>query len=255
MQTSGCVIVGERRREGGRRDSAPVPTPLSLSPLQDPSKRHELERTAVRELVCALCDTRQPAATSCASCGAAFGAYACLRCAFFDDDVRKRQFHCDACGICRVGGADNFFHCGTCGCCYAASLRNNHVCVADSMRQNCPICFEYLFDSVRPTAVLPCGHTIHSDCLKEMERHRALACPLCLKSYADLGPVWRRVDDEIAATPMPDEYKDWAVTIACNDCAATGARVPFHVLGHKCPACASYNTRRLAIDRGVAAGG
>ena len=65
------------------------------------------------------------------------------------------------------------------------------------MRQNCPVCFEYLFDSVRPTAVLPCGHTIHSDCLREMERNRALSCPICLKSYADLAPVWRRMDDEI----------------------------------------------------------
>lgn len=37
----------------------------------------------------------------------------------------------------------------------------SHVCVANSMHQNCPVCFEYLFDSVRPIAVLPCGHTIH----------------------------------------------------------------------------------------------
>ena len=50
--------------------------------------------------------------------------------------------------------------------------QGNHVCVENSMRQNCPVCFEYLFDSVRPTAVLPCGHTIHSDCLKEMEHNR-----------------------------------------------------------------------------------
>jgi len=28
-----------------------------------------------------------------------------------DDDVNKRQFHCDACGICRVGGRENYFHC------------------------------------------------------------------------------------------------------------------------------------------------
>ena len=26
-------------------------------------------------------------------------------------------------------------------------------------------------------------------------------------------------------------------------------RVPFHILGLKCPHCASYNTRRLSIDR------
>ena len=56
-----------------------------------------------------------------------------------------------------------------------SALQNNHVCVENSMRQNCPVCFEYLFDSVRPTAVLPCGHTIHTDCLREMERNRS-AC-------------------------------------------------------------------------------
>lgn len=38
---------------------------------------------------------------------------------FFDDDVSKQQFHCDDCGICRVGGRQNFFHCATCGCCYS----------------------------------------------------------------------------------------------------------------------------------------
>ena len=57
------------------------------------------------------------------------------------------------------------------------TAQGNHVCVENSMRQNCPVCFEYLFDSVRPTAVLPCGHTIHSDCLKEMENNRQVeAC-------------------------------------------------------------------------------
>ncbi len=89
---------------------------------QDPAKRHELDRAAVRELECALCGLRQDTGPACEGCGAAFGAYACLRCCFFDDDLRKQQFHCDACGICRVGGRANFFHCATCGCCYAATL-------------------------------------------------------------------------------------------------------------------------------------
>jgi hypothetical protein len=72
------------------------------------------------------------------------------------------QFHCTDCGICRVGGRHNFFHCGTCNCCYSISLRDSHVCVTNSMHQNCPVCFEYLFDSIRPIAVLQtCGHTIH----------------------------------------------------------------------------------------------
>ena len=55
---------------------------------QDPSKRHELDRTSVRELVCALCTLRQPVAAACSGCGVAFGAYACLTCCFFDDDLK-----------------------------------------------------------------------------------------------------------------------------------------------------------------------
>lgn len=90
-------------------------------------------------------------------------------------------------------------------------LQDNHVCVENSMRQNCPVCFEYLFDSVRPAAVLPCGHTIHNGCLREMEQNRQLACPVCMKSYADLSELWQRIDIEIAQTPMPQEYLTWQV--------------------------------------------
>ena len=116
------------------------------------------------------------------------------------------------------------------------------------MRQNCPVCFEYLFDSVRQTAVLPCGHTIHRECLESMEQNRQMSCPLCMKSYADLEPVWRRVDDEIANTPMPSDYANWSVHILCNDCN-NRSRVGFHILGLKCANCSSYNTRRLSIER------
>ncbi|KAG1346261.1 putative E3 ubiquitin-protein ligase RZFP34 [Cocos nucifera] len=27
----------------------------------------------------------------------------------------KEQYHCSGCGICRIGGQENFFHCYTCG--------------------------------------------------------------------------------------------------------------------------------------------
>lgn len=71
---------------------------------------HELDRKCVSDVQCALCHTVQPVAEACLACGTAFGRYTCLECRFFDDDVRKGQFHCDKCGICRVGGRDNFFH-------------------------------------------------------------------------------------------------------------------------------------------------
>lgn len=71
------------------------------------------------------------------------------------------ELSCRECGICRVGGRDNFFHCPQCNCCYAVGLRGSHVCIENSMRQNCPVCWEYLFDSIKPINILPCGHTIH----------------------------------------------------------------------------------------------
>ncbi|KAM1715003.1 hypothetical protein ACFX12_025539 [Malus domestica] len=35
-------------------------------------------------------------------------------CKFYDDDTTKEQFHCNDCGICRIGGRDKFYHCKKC---------------------------------------------------------------------------------------------------------------------------------------------
>nr|ACF86540.1 unknown [Zea mays] len=56
--------------------------------------------------------------------------------------VSKNQFHCDGCGICRTGGAENFYHCGRCGCCYTTTLKDSHRCVDGAMHHNCPVCME-----------------------------------------------------------------------------------------------------------------
>mmetsp|Transcript_14381 Transcript_14381/g.31095 ORF Transcript_14381/g.31095 Transcript_14381/m.31095 type:complete len:324 (+) Transcript_14381:118-1089(+) len=214
---------------------------------QDPQKRHVLDRKAVREVVCALCHTRQPAGRTCSRCKVAFGRYACLWCNFFDDDLSKQQFHCDECGICRVGGRSNYFHCRTCNCCYQVQLQDSHVCIENSMHHNCPVCFEYLFDSIKPINVMPCGHTIHRDCLQLMADHQTYACPVCSKSYMSSGVMerlWNEMDNVVAQTPMPEEYRRLMVNIMCNDCQAR-SNVPFHVSGHKCTGCGSYNTRRV----------
>ena len=60
---------------------------------QDPSKRHALDRRTVAEVICALCDLRQPVAEACRACGVRFGRYACLKCNFFG-----------ALGVCLLGG-------------------------------------------------------------------------------------------------------------------------------------------------------
>ncbi|XP_073386438.1 E3 ubiquitin-protein ligase MIEL1 isoform X3 [Physcomitrium patens] len=208
----------------------------------DESRRHDIPRHRVEKVICSLCNHEQDVKQVCENCGVCMGAYFCDKCKFFDDETKKEQYHCDKCGICRIGGRDNFFHCDRCGSCYKNSLRNVHPCVENAMHQNCPICVEYLFDSVMDISVLPCGHTMHQFCLKQMNQHSQYSCPICSKSTTDMSRFWARLDLEIALTPMPEEYRNKKVWILCNDCGTT-CDVYYHVLGHKCAGCGSYNTR------------
>eukprot|EP00249_Psilotum_nudum_P008965 c21623_g1_i2 orf=993-1571(+) len=178
------------------------------------------------------------------NCGVRMGEYFCEKCKFWDDDISKQQYHCDGCGICRTGGQDNFFHCQHCDCCYSIMLRGNHSCVERAMHHNCPVCFEFLFESTKDISVLPCGHTLHMDCLKEMQLHFQFSCSVCSKSICDMSKVWEKLDQEVASTPMPEAYQNKMVWILCNDCGTT-SEVRFHVLAHKCLNCKSYNTRQI----------
>ncbi|KAL8143100.1 hypothetical protein V2J09_016132, partial [Rumex salicifolius] len=157
----------------------------AMSSLSNPKERHELVRYDVKIVICAICEHEQPAAKVCGKCGVNMGEYFCEVCKFYDDEIDKKQFHCHECGICRVGGRENFFHCPKCGSCYSIGLRDNHSCVENSMKNCCPICYEmlsytvlqYLFDSIKATSVMKCGHTIHIDCLSEMiQQNQCRAC-------------------------------------------------------------------------------
>jgi RING finger/CHY zinc finger protein 1 len=121
-------------------------------------------------------------------------------------------------------------------------LKNSHACVEGAMHHDCPICFEYLFESTNDVSVLPCGHTIHVKCLKEMEEHCQFACPLCSKSVCDMSKAWERLDMELAT--LSDSCDDKMVRILCNDCGAI-SEVQFHLIAHKCQNCKSYNTRQI----------
>ncbi|KAG6428108.1 hypothetical protein SASPL_112357 [Salvia splendens] len=123
------------------------------------------------------------------------------------------------------------------GSCYSISLRNNHLCVEDSMRHHCPICYEYLFDSLKDVTVMKCGHTMHSECYDELIKRD--------RSIMDMSMAWKRIDEEIEATMMPEEYRYKKVWILCNDCNDT-TEVYFHIIGQKCSHCESYNTRTIA---------
>ncbi|KAG9145037.1 hypothetical protein Leryth_026291 [Lithospermum erythrorhizon] len=173
----------------------------------DPARRHDVPRHQIAHVICSLCGTEQEVQKICINCGVCMARYYCADCKLFDDDTSKMQYHCSGCGICRIGGRENFFHCDKCGCCYSVLLENGHPCVEGAMHHDCPVCFEYLFESRNDVSILPCGHTIHRNCLKEMQEHSQYACPLCSKSVCDMSKVWERFDMEIAATPMPETFQ------------------------------------------------
>lgn len=143
---------------------------------------HELDRSLVFEIVCSQCNLKQPLSTHCRGCDIRFGMYTCLECRLFDD-TDKKQFHCDKCGVCRVGGRDNFFHCDICDICLQKSLQKHHKCRVDSGKDRCPVCFEGVHTSSDSSYVPECGHLIHSNCYKMILKFNHSKCPLCFQSY------------------------------------------------------------------------
>jgi len=93
--------------------------------------------------------------------------------------------------------------------------------------------------------VLPCGHITHLLCWKEMIQKGIFACPLCGLCTTDMTDFWHELDEEIANTPMPEEYRNVMVWILCKDCHKV-SETPFHVIGLRCVMCGSYNTCRTA---------
>ncbi|CAN7095745.1 unnamed protein product [Brassica rapa subsp. narinosa] len=212
--------------------------------LPDPKERHDLVR---QNVICSVCEAEQEVAQVCSNCGVCMGEYFCNICKFFDDETSKEQFHCDDCGICRVGGRDNFFHCQSCGACYSMGLRDNHSCIENATKNSCPVCYEFLFDSVKAAHVMRCGHTMHMGCFKQMITEQQYRCPICYKSMMDMSSSWQLLDAEIRATEMPSEY-NYEIEILCNDCNKS-SKAMFHILGHKCAHCGSYNTRRISAPQ------
>eukprot|EP00389_Voromonas_pontica_P001237 GDKH01001840.1.p1 GENE.GDKH01001840.1~~GDKH01001840.1.p1 ORF type:complete len:301 (-),score=21.96 GDKH01001840.1:248-1150(-) len=225
---------------------------------------HEVDRFAVEKIVCQYCKVTQAPSEKCTNCDKTFARYFCAKCKFWDDlGLTKNIFHCDDCGICRVGGSSNFFHCNKCGSCYPTMLRDSHRCIERAMNQGCPVCLEDLFSSIIPVSVLNCGHTIHQECLRKLtfgvsgerpDLHIGavqLRCPICSVSIGSLTrEVWENIDRLAASVPMPDEYK-YDVAVLCNDCQRKGV-TQNHIFGFKCQCCGSYNTRRIpAAELGI----
>ena len=189
---------------------------------------------------CRYCLQVQEIGDVCVGCSQIMGKYFCKICKFLDLD-NKNQFHCDGCGICRIGGRDNFIHCDICGLCVVNNI--DHKC-GRKVEGDCPVCCHRLFDTAQQTVTdLKCGHWMHTDCFDNYIQHDH-KCPLCSKSLTNNDQMRLYIDYQISVTQMPDEYKDTKVDILCNECN-TKSNVNFHFYGLKCPECETYNTRQI----------
>lgn len=77
------------------------------------AEEHTLPRRNTKNMLCMLCGHAQRAGDVCTKCGESAARYYCNICKLWNDDPDKSIYHCNDCGICRVGeglGKD-FFHC------------------------------------------------------------------------------------------------------------------------------------------------
>jgi hypothetical protein len=87
-----------------------------------------MDRFAISVIMCRRCKRRQCSKTNeCESCRASFAEYHCPKCNLWMS-TDKDPFHCELCGICRVGGRENYRHCDTCCMCVSASVYDTHSC-------------------------------------------------------------------------------------------------------------------------------
>ncbi|KIX95419.1 uncharacterized protein Z520_08936 [Fonsecaea multimorphosa CBS 102226] len=183
----------------------------------DEAENHILPRQETKHMLCMLCNTPQAVGQFCKACQVQTACYYCPICILWNNDPERSIYHCDDCGICRLGeglGKD-FFHCKTCAACMSIQAESTHKCIEKSTKCDCPICGDY-------------------------------KCPICSKSIANMESQFRRLDRHIEEQPMPEEYRGNRAYIFCNDCNSRSV-TKYHWLGLKCTICESYNTTQLEL--------
>jgi RING finger and CHY zinc finger domain-containing protein 1 len=206
------------------------------------AETHVIERSDIHRIVCSSCNKEQDVSDECINCGICFGLYTCIKCRLFSD-ICVDQYHCDKCGICRIGPKEKIFHCDNCGICYDSNFKNTHICRLNMKDDTCPVCLEKLFDSLNDLYVPPCNHAIHHNCFIELVK-TTYKCPCCSVAMFNIDHINQQMDEEVENTPMPHEYNHIFVDILCNECHSK-SKVQYHIVGMKCIDCFSYNTRQI----------
>ena len=150
-------------------------------------------------------------------------------------------YHCDYCGICRLGKKEDYTHCLKCNLCIAKNIYDDHICKLNAKEQNCPVCLKSNWSTVNmPVVILKCGHSVHSKCFQDSLATGNYSCSICKKSMIDMTHHWQSIDNMLTNHNMPDEYSSWTSDIFCNDCN-NKSTAKYHFVYHKCGNCGSYN--------------
>jgi len=234
--SSGWKQMDSKPHKMEKRNSLP-------SDFNEEETHHNIDRFAIKEIICRNCFTRQSSKTNqCIGCKIQFGDYHCNVCNLWMSQDEE-PYHCEDCGFCRVGGRDNFRHCHDCGMCIDALLFDDHNCKAGKYMSNCPVCQEDLFSSRSASHEMPCGHAIHWHCFRELTSFDT-RCPVCKKTaetHEQMAPTWSAMAMGIALQPVPPEMAR-VVSIVCNDCEVRDENRRWHFLGVQCNECGSFNT-------------
>jgi len=206
----------------------------------DDQYEHKIDRFKIELIKCNQCGLQQEVSNKCIHCNLIFAEYFCKICRFYDSDDTKKYFHCDKCGICRVGVIEDIFHCDNCNMCLSIKLKNNHKCNNQLFHNDCCVCLEDIFTSREGSIILPCNHTIHIHCRNKWILNK-IGCPLCRKTMIEgeeLEKYNKFIDNLIDDNPINETS---LVDILCNDCGAKN-KINNNPYGRKCLKCGSYNT-------------
>lgn len=201
---------------------------------------HKMIRHRTKYMLCLCCGMIQGASQYCVMCKVKMANYFCKICKFWTDSLGV--FHCKQCKVCRVGNKKKFFHCTGCNACLPRELLNNHNHVENTLKSTCPICAEFMFESVNDVVLLNCGHSIHFTCFK-IYKESSFQCPVCLKSAGDTKVLNERIDCILSNNVgLNAKRQNYMCQVSCFDCQSVSKTI-YTFLYNKCAKCGSYNTR------------
>lgn len=170
----------------------------------DAVEEHTLPRKLTRHMLCMICGHPQKASDTCVRCGETAASYYCNICKLWSDDVNKHIYHCEDCGICRVGRGleKDFFHCKVCSSppqtwtCqltldrpaeHASPYRQGRITSASNALQMPTVPFAGITCSPRPRPSSLWNAVTRSTRLASIYTWR---CPIDARSVTKASPRW-----------------------------------------------------------------